>query len=43
MSDELAASHINVHILEMNGESYRLKQSRETGAAPINDDERTSA
>ena len=27
-----------VHILEMNGESYRLRQSRKAKAAPINDD-----
>ena len=27
-----------VHILEMNGESYRLKQSRKARAAPINPD-----
>jgi hypothetical protein len=31
------------HILEMNGESYRLKQSRKAKAAPINDDGSTSA
>ncbi len=28
----------HVHILEMNGESYRLKRSRETAAAQASDD-----
>jgi DNA replication protein DnaC len=32
-----------VHILEMNGESYRLKQSRKTRTAPINEDDGTTA
>ena len=32
-----------VHILEMNGESYRLKQSRRAKAAPMNGDAGTDA
>ena len=28
----------NVHILEMNGESYRLKRSRETATPQASDD-----
>ena len=28
----------HVHILEMNGESYRLKHSRETAASQVTDD-----
>ena len=28
----------HVHILEMNGESYRLKRSRETAAVQASDD-----
>ena len=28
----------HVHILEMNGESYRLKRSRETAAAQASDE-----
>ena len=32
-----------VHILEMNGESYRLKQSRKAKAAPVDGDVSTGA
>ena len=35
---EMARLTHHVHILEMNGESYRLKHSRQADLAPLNDD-----